>query len=314
MGKRLTQKDFDERVQKLTGDSFVFLEPFHGVHSKLAYYHVDCGHFNYIEPNSFLHGHRCPYCYGNNKKTDEEFKQEVYSICGNHYKFLDKYKAARKKLRCKHIDCGFTWNITPNTFLSLGIRCPVCNGGVRYTTSQIQDIIDQVNGENVFKIISDNGGTSKDRVLKIEHLGHSHSFDIPYTRLTYRYYAITCNYCYQSSRGEQLVSSVLDQLNLSYIPQFKFVELKDKYPLSYDFYIPELKLLIEYQGLQHYFPVNFFGGIKKYNYQLKHDCMKKAYAMYHQYKLLTIPYLYDSYDSVSRLIQKYICKAGYSKE
>lgn len=88
MGKRLTQKDFDERVQNLTGNSFDFLEPFHGVHSKLAYYHVDCGHFNYIEPNSFFRGHRCPYCYGNNKKTDKEFKQEIYSICGNHYKLL----------------------------------------------------------------------------------------------------------------------------------------------------------------------------------------------------------------------------------
>ena len=84
MGTGLTQEEFDRRVQNLTGNSFVFLEPYKGVHTKIVYYHVDCGHFNCIEPNSFFHGHRCPYCYGNNKKTDAEFKREVYSKCGMH--------------------------------------------------------------------------------------------------------------------------------------------------------------------------------------------------------------------------------------
>lgn len=314
MGKKLTQKEFDMRVQHMTGNSYVFLEPFNGVHQKIIYYHVDCGHFNYVEPNSFFHGHRCPYCFGNNKKTDKEFRKEVFDLCGYHYKFLDKYKSAREKIECEHIDCGFRWKIAPNTFLSLGARCPVCNGGVVYSTDYIQDIIDQVNGKNIFLITKDFKNKQGRRILKIRHNEFNHEITYMYNYLQTHFYKIVCPYCYPRSMGEQLVSSVLSSLGIKYISQYKFSDLADIYKLSYDFYVPKFKLLIEYQGEQHYYPVKFFGGISNYNKQLKHDCMKKAYAKYHGFNLLEIPFYCDNFNDVKNTIVKYICNTGYSIE
>lgn len=38
-----------------------------------------------------------------------------------------------------------------------------------------------------------------------------------------------------------------------------------------DIYIPSKKIGIEYQGIQHFKPVKYFGGIKKYEYTRQKD-------------------------------------------
>ena len=65
--------------------------------------------------------------------------------------------------------------------------------------------------------------------------------------------------------------------------------------LSYDFYLPNLNLLIEYQGIQHEKPIDFKGMGKKYaNEQFKiqqiHDNFKREYAQQHNINLLEIWY------------------------
>jgi hypothetical protein len=41
--------------------------------------------------------------------------------------------------------------------------------------------------------------------------------------------------------------------------------------LSYDFFLPDFNLLIEYQGRQHFIPVERFGGEETFKIQLEHD-------------------------------------------
>jgi len=60
--------------------------------------------------------------------------------------------------------------------------------------------------------------------------------------------------------------------------------------LRYDFFIPSEKLLIEYNGVQHYRPVGIFGGEKRLKEQRHRDWLKRNYAKKNNYKLLTIPY------------------------
>lgn len=45
--------------------------------------------------------------------------------------------------------------------------------------------------------------------------------------------------------------------------------------LSLDVYIPSIKIGFEYQGLQHYKPVDFFGGLEHFEVQKKNDMKKK---------------------------------------
>ena len=62
--------------------------------------------------------------------------------------------------------------------------------------------------------------------------------------------------------------------------------------LSYDFYIPQYNLLIEYQGEQHERPIERFGGEEQFKVQLEHDKRKREYAISHNIELLEIWY-YD---------------------
>ena len=127
---RKTNQQFLHQVHELVGDEYIFLENYINAKTKLKCKHniEECGFEWNVLPIKFLTQTKCPKCFGNFKKTNEEFKSEVFSMVGDEYLFLEKYKNAKTKLRCKHnIDeCEFEWFITPNDFLC-GKRCPRCS-------------------------------------------------------------------------------------------------------------------------------------------------------------------------------------------
>lgn len=59
--------------------------------------------------------------------------------------------------------------------------------------------------------------------------------------------------------------------------------------LSYDFYLPERNILLELHGLQHYQPIDWFGGKVTFEKQQQHDMLKREYAAENGFKLIEIP-------------------------
>ena len=51
---------------------------------------------------------------------------------------------------------------------------------------------------------------------------------------------------------------------------------KTGYPLELDFYLPELKIAFEVQGLQHYEPVEYFGGVENFKKVQNRDIIKRT--------------------------------------
>ena len=92
------------------------------------------------------------------------------------------------------------------------------------------------------------------------------------------------------SSGEIYIENLLIQYNISYIPQHTFKNCKDKQVLPFDFYLPDYNMIIEYNGKQHYEPIDFFGGVENYKYIQKHDKIKYDYCIKNQIKTLYIPY------------------------
>lgn len=92
------------------------------------------------------------------------------------------------------------------------------------------------------------------------------------------------------STGEEKISNILKDNNVSFEKQKIFKECKDVNYLRFDFYLPEFNLAIEYNGIQHYFPIDFFGGQKKLLLTQKHDAIKKEYCKNNNIKYLTISY------------------------
>lgn len=72
--------------------------------------------------------------------------------------------------------------------------------------------------------------------------------------------------------------------------------------LSYDFGLysadGNLECLIECQGMQHYKPVDRFGGEDKLEVQRVHDALKREYAANHGVRLVEVPYTLRTYDKV----------------
>lgn len=64
----------------------------------------------------------------------------------------------------------------------------------------------------------------------------------------------------------------------------------DKGQLSYDVYLTKYKIAIEYQGKQHYEPIDFFGGDKTFQLQQKRDEIKQILSKQNNIRIIYITY------------------------
>ena len=111
-----------------------------------------------------------------------------------------------------------------------------------------------------------------------------------------------CPKC-NKSKGEKLIIRFLNFNNVAYIAQKTFKELLGvkNNKLSYDFYIPDCNLLIEYQG-------EFHDGTAKiqtkeaFEKQKEHDRRKRLYAKNNNIELLEI--WYWDFDSIEDILNK----------
>lgn len=97
-----------------------------------------------------------------------------------------------------------------------------------------------------------------------------------------------------NSAGELLISTILQENNISYTTQYSFPDLKGDYnALRFDFAIfnddKTLSHLIEYQGEQHYKP---WGneGIERFNKRIEYDNKKVEYCKSNNIPLIIIPF------------------------
>lgn len=98
-----------------------------------------------------------------------------------------------------------------------------------------------------------------------------------------------CPKCNQS-RGENRIEIYLIENGIKYITQKKFDDcVKDK-KLSFDFWLYDKNLLIEFDGLQHFLPLGFQGGLKKLEYTKECDKIKDEYCRSKNIRLLRISY------------------------
>ena len=102
-----------------------------------------------------------------------------------------------------------------------------------------------------------------------------------------------CSNC-TCSIGEDKIRHFLDEHNIQYESQKFFEDLKGirGRVLTFDFYLPQFNLLIEFQGKQHEKPIKYFGGKDSFEIQQEHDRRKREYSKLHNINLLEIWY-YD---------------------
>ncbi len=88
-----------------------------------------------------------------------------------------------------------------------------------------------------------------------------------------------CPVC-KSSTGEKEIFKILKDLGIDFIREYKI----PNFNYRYDFFIPNINVLIEYHGEQHYDKNNIYNG------SAKNDIIKAELGYEYKYNLLTIKY------------------------
>ena len=109
------------------------------------------------------------------------------------------------------------------------------------------------------------------------------------------------------SLGERAIEDFLIENHITYIREFSIDGCVSKKgnKLRFDFYLPTYNLLLEYQGLHHYGPVN---KKKRAMYvhitTMKHDQIKRDFVQENNGKLLEINYL--NRENIPEILTEYL--------
>ena len=82
-----------------------------------------------------------------------------------------------------------------------------------------------------------------------------------------------CPIC-NSSKKENIIRESLRKEGIMNIEQTGFDYLKLTNPMHLDFYVPSIRTAIECQGIQHFMPIDYFGGEEAFNKQVERDKLK----------------------------------------
>lgn len=264
-----------------------------------------CGFDWDATPSNLLRGKGCKQCHFTklqkiHTKSHEDFVQEVYNVNKN-IKLLSKYSGIKNKVKCECLIHGTQFDIGAGHLLRGETGCKECIkiknhlSGLKSHEQFVKELFD-IN-KNI-EVIGKYDGAKNNIEVKCLKCGHIWN-PVAGSLLS----GFGCPNC-RISKGEEKIEEYLNKNNLMFEQQKKFSDLKNKLPLSYDFYLPDYNLLIEYQGQFHDGTTSMVDKDKYFERQQINDNLKRNYAKNNNYNLLEIWY-YD-FDKIDNIIDKFI--------
>jgi hypothetical protein len=110
-----------------------------------------------------------------------------------------------------------------------------------------------------------------------------------------------CPIC-KSSKGEIEIQKFLTTNDIKFIKEHKFDGCFDVKKLPFDFYLPELNICIEYDGIQHFNPNHFFGGFSYHTKLKRHDEIKTLYCINNKINIIRIRYNENVVEKLSPIL------------
>lgn len=241
---------------------------------------LDCGTEYFFEraENVLRRKYGCKNCIDTPEWALQ--KQKFIKWLNKHPEFelaedLNLIHSSQKHIKCRCTKCNrIQMNKTVYDYYN-GKQCYCQTKSVLKPT----DIIDK-EFQNICIFLEDYKNT--DIPILIESKKCHHRFKVrPADILSNPFYCPICN----SSTGEKRILFWLEKNNIEYHRQYPII---NNYKI--DFYLPKYNLFIEYNGIQHYKPVEYFGGKNKFIQQQKRDQKVKIYCQKNNISLLEISY------------------------
>lgn len=253
----------------------------------------------------------CRYCSNINFKSDSQFRKEVLRI-NSEVEILSEYINRKTLITCKCKCCGHIWETYPSSLLN-NSKCPNCTKQKMrnlfgLSNDDFKKRIDKkYNGE--YEVISDYVNVRTPVKLMHKQCGSAFMYS---PNLLYEDRKNICPICFKNrqSRGEYVIENYLSLNNILFEDYKKFDDLLgiNNGKLSYDFYLPDGNILIEFNGIQHYAPVDIFGGYEQFSIQQEHDKRKYEYAKDNKIKLIVIPYW--EFNNIEKILSKELTKVA----
>lgn len=115
-----------------------------------------------------------------------------------------------------------------------------------------------------------------------------------------------CNNC-NSSKGEQRIVEILKANNVDFVREYEIFTNEWKNALRLDFYIKNKRIAIEYDGIQHFEPIDFNGLGREYakvafENQIVRDGIKNRYCIENNINLIRIPH--TDFENIEKIFIK----------
>lgn len=302
MGKKLTISDFVKKAREVHGDKYNYSKvEYAGTHKSVCIICPKHGEF-WQRPDCHLNGNGCSKCgIENISSTKEEFINKAREVHGDKYDYSKvEYVNSRTNVCIICPEHG-EFKQTPDGHLK-GQGCPKCNGGVKLNTNEFIKMAREVHGDKYdYSKVEYVDSHTKVCILCPKH---GEFWQTPSNHLKGQ----GCPNC-NNNKLESEIKLMLDEQGIKYnyrerkIPWLKGLEL--------DFYIPDKNIAIECQGIQHFKPIEYFGGEEKYKYTIENDSKKRKLCEENGVRLLYysdlgIEYPYKVFENKEELLKEII--------
>jgi very-short-patch-repair endonuclease len=243
-------------------------------------------------PQSHLSGSGCPECAGYKPpfESPQDFIERANLIHDNKFDYsLMVYRSYTEPVIIVCPEHG-EFKQTPQIHMVAKHGCPECAlNGLRAPRKTTKEFIREARGvhgdlydycESKYK-----GSTRKITIICPRH---GRFRQTPHMHIQGQ----GCPRC-RMSNGEQIIASTLNALGIEYESEKSFDGCKYKKKLLFDFYIPSLNTLIEFDGIHHFEPTTFTKSQSPeeyFRYTLKRDSIKNKFAKENGFILIRIPY------------------------
>lgn len=252
--------------------------------------------YNFSTMNNVIHSNKkniCDNCNPVLRKDTMEIKHKIdyliktltdIEVVGEFINITTDMKFLCKK-------CNVNFNRKPQVFLKTQ-KCPYCDSRAKSKPHSLflKDLSEKYGNEYTCLEEYKNASTK----IKIKH-NCGFIWEISPHNLLCGKGCPKCNRF--SSKGETKIAKFLEKNGILYLREYRFLELNN---LRFDFYLPEQKMVIEFQGEQHYKPIDYFGGVAHFIIQQQHDECKRDFCKNHNINLLEIRF--DEINNIEQIL------------
>lgn len=278
-GRRLTAAGVTQRLRKV---GVTLRGKYNGANRQLAVRCTNCGHEWTVMAWSLLRGRGCPQCYRTKRRLAVAEVRRRLARAG--LQLVGTYRSSHAYITIRCLTCGWQWPAHAGR-LSKGCGCPRCEDAGRVVpVAEVRARLAKVGVELLGQYRNANHRV-KARCCRCGHKWRPKAASL--------FNGTSCPRCHcRGGKKEHEVRCTIERITGWKFPKVHPAWLKGRSLGSphLDGYNQRHQVAFEYQGFQHYHPVEKWGGAKALLINRRRDVRKRVSCQRHGIRLICIPY------------------------